>query len=121
MQLPLRAAYNVHKQNGIQVYDVTGARVDGRWAEGAPSDDRQISCVIQPITDKTARLLPQGMKMGGQLVMQTDFPIYIRDVNQPIQTFVRYMGDVWRAWAVNSVADKNGGIVRFILERYVAP
>lgn len=124
MLLPLRSAYVVHKQKQIPAYDTVGSRINGRWTISNTSSDRMISCIIQPITNKTTNLLPEGMKSDQQMIMQTDFPIYVTDVSQigtvSTQTYVRYMGDIWRAWAVNSIADKNGGITMYILERYVA-
>lgn len=123
MQLPLRAAFNVHKQP-VQSYFRTGTYgAARRWAFGDASETVTISATIMPITDNIIKIAPQGINTDGSLVMQTDFPVYIvgtsNTATESRQTFIIYQGEHWRAWAINSVADKNGGISRYILTKYI--
>lgn len=116
-------AVNVFGQKEIAVYEETSTRVKGRVQDPTVGADRFIFGVIQPLTDKTQEQRRTGSKTQGDLVLQTDHPIYYRDVTQAdvretVQTFVRHQGEVWRVIGPQNWTNHSGK-QRYVIRKFV--
>lgn len=120
--LPLGGVLSIFKQR-ITGFDVAMAAVKGK-ASRTTGADYVYSGIIQPAGDKAQNIVAAGVKTDGQLILQTRKALYAVDVSQlgadvTSQSYVKYQGEVWRAFKVQGWQDKNTGIIRYILAKAV--
>jgi hypothetical protein len=120
--LPLGGVLGIFGQK-VTGFDVAMTAVKGR-ASRTTGVDYTFDGIIQPAGDKAQAIAASGVKTDGQMILQTRKALYVVDVTQlgadvTSQSYIKYQGDVWRAFKVQGWSDKNTGITRYILARTV--
>lgn len=117
LKLPLHVTHNLLKHS-VTVFEVVYGRNSEGEAQAAVGPDTTISANVQPAGYRQLQLLPEGAQTEGAMVMHTDAPIYVADNGQPRQTYVRHVGQIWKATAVENW-NPHSSIGRWILTRHL--
>lgn len=121
LPLPLKRVVNIFGQQ-ITIYDETITLGNDGRGSTVTSADRIIFGTIQPANYKQINITHKGALSEGDMLLSTDAIIYAYDstqtTEQNMQTFVRYVGDIWKVIQLGEWADKNQGINHYGMTRY---
>ena len=98
-----------------QAYDETETIVNHRPTH-AVGGDYDFFGPVQPAKPKDLEILPEGDRTKAAITTHTKSNFFIAEPGQDKQTFIRYLGKVWRIAAVGGWNDQ--GFRRYVATSY---
>lgn len=122
VKLPLLHPVSFFGQS-VTVFDTLAVRGDDYRQETLVEPDRVIFGVIQPNNDKKVALGPNGALSDGEFILHTFDDVSAYDntltTENSRQTYARYVGEVWKLFAVQDWSDHvTGNTKRYLLTKY---
>jgi hypothetical protein len=106
----------------FEAYNTTGSHNGGSWTRVAGATYSPVGS-IQPAGDKELKVLPEGERSEGAVVLRVLEPMFMEDSKQGVveirQTFVLWNDETWRVkklahWSVHT------GIYKYVAVKHLA-
>jgi hypothetical protein len=119
--IPVNLVLNLFA-DALAAFDVVHTRDARGLATPTQEADRSISGIIQPITDETVSLIPEGAQRDGAKLVHTRAPVSaatnVNGGSSGRQTYVRHEGGLWKLWTVNGWGPHTD-IGYYVITRYI--